>query len=165
MFDIRFTSGRIAEDLNNSIQTIELNGIEYPLKVQINNIDLRLQDVSGEEINVIVRSGEEITINNTAIKKLKVSEEIIPDNYSLKQNYPNPFNPVTTISYTLSEAGEVSLTIYNILGEEIAALVSSFKDAGMHTVDFDASRFNSGLYIYKLETGSFIQVKKMILLK
>jgi len=165
MFDIRFTSGRIAEDLNNSIHTIELSGIEYPLKVKINNIELRLQDVSGEEINVIVRSGEEITINNTAIKKLRVSEEIIPGNYSLEQNYPNPFNPVTTISYTLSEAGEVRLTIYNILGEEVAALVSGFKDAGKHTVDFDASRFNSGLYIYKLEAGSFIQVKKMILLK
>jgi hypothetical protein len=89
----------------------------------------------------------------------------IIEKYSLEQNYPNPFNPLTTIRYTLPEAGEVRLTIYNILGEEVAALVSGFKDAGMHTVDFDASQFNSGLYIYKLEAGRFIQVKKMILLK
>jgi hypothetical protein len=165
LFDIRFISGRIAEDLNNSIQTIELNGIEYPFKIKINNIDLRLQDVSGEEINVIVRSGEEITINNTAIKKLKVSEEIIPANYSLEQNYPNPFNPITTIKFSLPQPGNVNLKIFNMLGEEVVTLVNSFLEAGFHTVDFDASEFKGGFYIYRLETGEFREVKKMILLK
>jgi len=85
--------------------------------------------------------------------------------FELNQNYPNPFNPVTTISFSVPEASEVKLTIYNILGEEVASLVNGFKEAGVHTVDFNASQFNSGFYIYRLEAGKFVQVRKMMLVK
>ena len=85
--------------------------------------------------------------------------------FELSQNYPNPFNPVTTISFSVPEASEVKLTIYNILGEEVASLVNGFKETGVHTVDFNASQFNSGFYIYRLEAGKFVQVKKMMLVK
>jgi hypothetical protein len=85
--------------------------------------------------------------------------------FELTQNYPNPFNPTTTISYILPQAGMVRLTLYNILGQEIRTLVNETKEAGTHTINFDASDLNSGMYIYKIESGSFTQTKKMTLVK
>ncbi|MBK7501151.1 MAG: T9SS type A sorting domain-containing protein [Ignavibacteriales bacterium] len=85
--------------------------------------------------------------------------------YELTQNYPNPFNPTTTISYILPQTGMVRLTLYNILGQEIRTLVNEVKEAGTHTFNFDASDLNSGMYIYKIESGSFTQTRKMTLVK
>ena len=85
--------------------------------------------------------------------------------YELSQNYPNPFNPTTTISYILPQSGMVRLTLYNILGQEIRTLVNEVKEAGTHTFNFDASDLNSGVYVYKIESGSFTQTKKMTLVK
>ncbi len=87
------------------------------------------------------------------------------DKFELSQNYPNPFNPSTTINYNLPEAANVKLIIYNILGQEVKTLVNEFKEAGVHTVNFNASKLNSGLYIYKIEAGSFTQTRKMTLIK
>ncbi len=89
----------------------------------------------------------------------------VPASFSLSQNYPNPFNPTTTVRYSLPKASIVSLKIYNILGQEVATLVNQHQVAGNFTATFDASRFASGVYFYRLNTGSFNQVKKMLLLK
>jgi len=89
----------------------------------------------------------------------------VPAKFELSQNYPNPFNPTTTISYNLPEAANVKLTIFNLLGQEIKTLVNEFKEASVHTVNFDASELNSGLYIYKLQAGSQVQTRKMTLIK
>lgn len=88
-----------------------------------------------------------------------------PKKFELSQNYPNPFNPSTTISYNILEASNVKLTIYNLLGQEIKTLVNEFKEAGVHTINFNASELNSGLYIYKLQAGAFSQTRKMTLIK
>ena len=88
-----------------------------------------------------------------------------PKKFELSQNYPNPFNPTTTIRFSLPEAGNVKLTLFNILGQEIKTLVNEFKEAGVHTINFDASELNSGMYIYKIETGTFVQTRKMTLVK
>ncbi len=85
--------------------------------------------------------------------------------YKLEQNYPNPFNPTTQISYTLEKSGNVTLKVYDILGRVVANLVNSNQIAGTHTINFNASNLASGIYFYKLETGSFQSVKKMMLLK
>jgi hypothetical protein len=90
---------------------------------------------------------------------------IAPLKYELSQNYPNPFNPVTTINFSLPEAGNVKLTLYNLLGEKIKTLVNEFKEEGVHTVNFNANDLQSGLYIYKIEAGLFVQTRKMMLLK
>ena len=73
-----------------------------------------------------------------------------PKKFELSQNYPNPFNPTTTIRFNLPEAGNVKLTLFNILGQEIKTLVNEFKESGVHTINFDASELNSGMYIYKI---------------
>ncbi|HKJ34447.1 MAG TPA: T9SS type A sorting domain-containing protein [Balneolales bacterium] len=89
----------------------------------------------------------------------------VVDNYRLNQNYPNPFNPTTVISYTLNQAGPVTLQVYNALGQKIATLVNGTQSAGSHRITFIAKGLNSGVYFYKLKSGSFTQIKKMMLIK
>lgn len=88
-----------------------------------------------------------------------------PIEYSLNQNYPNPFNPSTTINYSIKSAGDVSLKVYDILGTEVASLVNEVKEPGNYSVTFDATKLPSGMYVYILSAGNFIDTKKLILLK
>ena len=88
-----------------------------------------------------------------------------PGSLQLSQNFPNPFNPATTINYQLPQAGFVSLKVYDVLGREVAVLVTEEKPAGRYTVNFDAPDLASGIYLYQLKAGDFIQTKKMILLR
>ena len=96
---------------------------------------------------------------------VSVESEEIPIEYALQQNFPNPFNPTTTIKYSVPELSKVKLTLFNLLGEEIATLVIEEKVAGYYTVAFNAARLPSGIYFYRLQAGDFIQTKKMILMK
>jgi len=88
-----------------------------------------------------------------------------PTKFSLEQNYPNPFNPITKINYSIKNAGLVQIKIYDILGSEVATLVNEEKAAGKYEVNFNSSSLASGVYIYKIQAGSFISSKKMMLLK
>ncbi len=90
---------------------------------------------------------------------------IAVEKFELSQNYPNPFNPTTAIKYNLPEAGNVKLSVYNLLGQEVKTLVNGFKNAGSYTISFDAQNLSSGVYIYKLETNNFNQSRKMTLIK
>ena len=85
--------------------------------------------------------------------------------FSLSQNYPNPFNPETVIEYSLPKLGDVSLVVYNLLGEEVTILVNESISAGNHQVIWDASNVASGIYFYHLQAGNFVQTRKMVLLK
>jgi len=85
--------------------------------------------------------------------------------YSLYQNYPNPFNPITIIKYSIPLSGLVSIKVFDILGREIKTLVNSYKTAGPHEIMFNGDEMNSGVYIYRLKAGTFLETKKMILLK
>ena len=87
------------------------------------------------------------------------------NSFVLEQNYPNPFNPSTNIQYAVGSQQFVVLKVYDILGEEIATLVNEEKSAGTYEIMFDAQLLASGVYLYKLEAGSYIQTKKMILLR
>ncbi len=89
----------------------------------------------------------------------------VPGKFELSQNYPNPFNPTTTIRFTIAEAGNVKLTLFNILGQELRTLIDEFKETGIHTINLNASELNSGLYIYKLESNGLTQTRKMTLVK
>ncbi|MFA5804022.1 MAG: putative Ig domain-containing protein [Melioribacteraceae bacterium] len=89
----------------------------------------------------------------------------IPTEYVLMQNYPNPFNPTTSIKFGLPTESNVRLSVFNILGQEVALLVNQTMSAGFHKVNFDASQLTSGLYFYKVQAENFVQVKKMMLMK
>ena len=108
-----------------------------------------------------------ITVDLTAtVNPVSVEDEnTLVIDYYLAQNYPNPFNPSTKINFGLEKAGEVEITVYNILGNKVATLVSVFKSAGNHSVSFDASNLSSGIYFYKIVTNGFVQTRKMILEK
>ena len=86
-------------------------------------------------------------------------------NYELKQNFPNPFNPVTKISYAIPQNSFVELKVFNLLGQEIATLVNQEKPAGNYEVNFNATNLPSGVYIYKMKSGDYVETRKMVLLK
>jgi hypothetical protein len=89
----------------------------------------------------------------------------VPLSYALGQNYPNPFNPATQIEYTIPKQSFVSIKVYNLLGQDVATLVNSVKQAGVHDVTFNASELPSGIYYYRMNAGNYSDVRKMILVK
>lgn len=94
-----------------------------------------------------------------------VREDVIPESYSLAQNYPNPFNPATTIRYAIPAEQFVTLKVYNVIGQEVATIVEGVQSAGTYSAQFDASKLATGLYVYRLTAGNFVQTKKMMLVK
>ena len=91
---------------------------------------------------------------------------LVPNGFILSQNYPNPFNPSTTIKFSIEQQSEVDLTVFNSLGQEVKTLIlSRDMNAGTHEVSFDGSDLPSGVYFYKLQVGSYVETKKMILMK
>jgi hypothetical protein len=89
----------------------------------------------------------------------------LPTQFSLSQNYPNPFNPSTTIRYGLPNRSTVTLAVYNTLGQKIITLVQETQEPGGHEVKFDGTGLASGVYFYRLQTGGFVQTKKLLLLR
>ncbi|MFN0158455.1 MAG: T9SS type A sorting domain-containing protein, partial [Bacteroidota bacterium] len=114
-------------------------------------------------------AGDKFYLDNVVLEKASLAKGIVPvevpTDFALHQNYPNPFNPTTAISYDLPVALQVSLRVYDLLGKEVATLVDEIQDAGYKSVEFDASTLASGVYFYRLQTGEFISVKKMIVTK
>ncbi|MDZ7624273.1 MAG: T9SS type A sorting domain-containing protein [Ignavibacteriaceae bacterium] len=151
---------------------IKLQASEYPVRIKITNlnngVEHRLVEITnGEEVGSHrVVSGEEILISNKSVNKIRIEKEgEIPVAYSLEQNYPNPFNPATTIKFELPETAEVTLTIYNTLGQEVDEIVNTTLEAGKYSYQWNAEKIASGIYIYELRTKSFLSSKKMIFLK
>jgi hypothetical protein len=164
-FDIRFSSGRIVEDINSSVKTIDMTGVTYPLTVRVEGMDIKLMDETGKMINLNLKKGEDVVISDATIQKLMVSGELIPDKYSLEQNYPNPFNPATVISWQSPVAGWQTIKIYDVLGKEIMTLVDEYRNAGKYQIELNAEKLASGVYFYQLRSGDFVSIKKMLLLK
>jgi Uncharacterized protein related to plant photosystem II stability/assembly factor len=105
------------------------------------------------------------TINGGEVTSVNSFSEVIPNRADLCQNYPNPFNPTTIINYRLSEKAFVSLKVYDRLGKEVQTLVNTEQNVGDHSVMFDGRALSSGVYFYRLRTGSFLSTKKFLLLK
>ena len=121
-------------------------------------------DISGA--NVIYYRLKQIDIDGSYSYSPEVEVELTsPDIYSLSQNYPNPFNPSTKISYTITRNEIVNLSVYNVLGKEIAVLVNELQSPGSYAITFSADDLPGGVYFYKLETPGFTKTSKMILLK
>ncbi|MEK9137952.1 MAG: immunoglobulin domain-containing protein, partial [Bacteroidota bacterium] len=122
-------------------------------------------------------AGDVYYIDNVVLEKVMTSgamlaqgessstENLLPTQYSLGQNYPNPVNPSTTIRYALPVASHVTLKVFNLLGQEVAALVKGIQDAGFKSVTFDASGLPSAVYFYKLQAGDFVETKRLLVVK
>ena len=149
----------IGDTMHQITEDIEIGSYQWLVIAEDaddNNLDTESSEIFS--LNVVVGINDEIAG--------------IPEEYDLNQNYPNPFNPTTTIEYSLPQSGDVSLIVYNLLGQEVAKLVNGKLDAGYHEVTWDASNMASGVYIYRLEDAgrrsaspTYIRTKKMVLLK
>jgi hypothetical protein len=109
-------------------------------------------------------AGNNEHFNTDPIEKNKTSFQQSED-YKLFQNFPNPFNPSTKISYKIKKDGNVSLTVFNLVGQEVSVLVNEKQSAGNYEVEFDASELTTGVYLYKLQINGFTSVKRMTVLK
>jgi len=168
VFDVRYSTGNFVESSDKN-QIIQISSIDRPVKFKISNLEgnkFRIKDnIDGSILNMELTENEEITINPALDNFTIINESQIPQNYELSQNYPNPFNPSTKIMYQLPEEGKVKIIIYNVLGKEVYTLVNSVQQAGRYEVNFNASDLSSGVYFYRLESGNFTDLKRMILLK
>ena len=146
------------------IQT-SLNSYSYPFEMTF---------PTDPEAQLVFNCGSEdadVFFDNISLKEdlaasVSKKDNSLPQRYHLSQNYPNPFNPLTMISYQLPMINDVELSIYDVLGQKVATLVSEKQNAGYYQVQWDASGFASGVYYYRLNTASgFVKIKKLVLLK
>ena len=159
-------SANVYHDATVNLQVGSKTG-DFPIGylVTVNTIDMFLflndldedQELAGTDtsMNHMVTVNPVVDVNDTAI----------PNEYQLSQNYPNPFNPSTSISFSLPASLNVSLEVYSLLGEKIQTVANGYYGAGNHSVSFDASNLNSGVYLYKLDAGEFSMTKKMMFMK
>jgi Tol biopolymer transport system component len=117
----------------------------------------------GDDVEIFICKFDMLKYPISDVQTLVESEN--PAEFAAINNYPNPFNPTTTISYSVSNPGHVSLNIYNISGQKTASLVNGFVSAGKHDITFDGSGLSSGIYFYRLETAKFSKMGRMMLLK
>ena len=101
----------------------------------------------------------------TYSNQIEVEVDFTPKEFVLYQNYPNPFNPSTTINFSIPKETQVNLSVYNLLGEKVRELKNEIMQPGNYSIEFDASTLASGMYLYRIQAGEFIQTKKMILTK
>jgi len=149
-------------------EALEING-ETGYKIEVPVWD----DLDTQKITVLIDTnldGEYDDSKSLTSMPVSNSEESegnqnIPEGFELHQNYPNPFNPTTQISYALPGQTHVEITVYNMLGQQVATLVNETKNAGRYEVSFDASGLSSGVYIYRLQTESYTETRQMMLIK
>jgi len=122
-------------------------------------------DPSGERVYVADANNNAIRVISGIISGIEENKPDAPSEFNLEQNYPNPFNPSTKIKFILPEENFVSLKIFDVLGNEITTLVNETKPAGEYVVDFNAADLVSGIYFYSIQAGSFLQTKKLMILK
>ena len=148
----------------------------YTLNGALDEVAIYSKELSSSEIQQHYSNGikglnyfESIVTSKNEITEVQLSAEntltIIPSNFELMQNYPNPFNPATTIKYAVSEAANVTIKIYDMLGSEVMTLVNKDHAPGFYEVNFNASNLASGTYIYQLRSNGYVETKKMLLLK
>lgn len=113
---------------------------------------------------VLGTSDGKVIVNRETVTSVKPSSEL-PKGFSLAQNYPNPFNPTTVITYDIAKGSHVTLTVYDVLGRQVAMLVNADRSPGEYQTTFDGGHLGSGVYFYRLQAGNFVSVKKLVLVK
>jgi hypothetical protein len=179
-FDVRFASQRMIETYPSHLEEkgvyiypIDIETDAYPLTITWNTVrpaerKIVLKSADGKLGNTIILEGSgNVKIPDADVKDIRITLEniVTPREYSLHQNFPNPFNPATRIRFELRDAGYVSLKVFDLLGKEVANLVSENRPAGAYDATWGAERFASGMYFYELRAGSFVDIKKMVLIR
>ncbi|HCN24370.1 MAG TPA: hypothetical protein DIS65_03250, partial [Candidatus Marinimicrobia bacterium] len=168
VFDVRFTGGWRVVENEGEIEFINPDK-SLNISYQINkNENWILTSETGTQHVLHGIGGIELTDNSGILFLEKYF--LTPTHYSLSQNYPNPFNPVTTITYELPQESYISLEVYNMKGQQVTSLASKGQKAGKYTVQWDGTdlygnKVSSGIYLYKLETSDFTNIRKMVLMK
>ena len=162
-----------ATDLSGDLDPITKDGNLITFKYVVNRqlsigdsslvtlSDIYASDSKLLQVTVIPQNGRVLVSNITSVGQINT----IPYEYSLSQNYPNPFNPSTQIEYSIKNDDKVTINIYNVLGQLVTNLVNEHQTAGNYKVVWNASRFSSGIYFYRINSGDFNQIKKMVLIK
>jgi len=186
-------NNQIVLELSNISLTESANNLEVKLirnskNLSFNQTEKMIENITqGEETEIAFTFDVDYNIGNVEVDTIEfmitdlayrqagnksvyltkqfILQYALPTEYKLEQNYPNPFNPETRIRYQVSSISPVTLKIYDILGNEVTTLVNEQKDPGYYEVDFNAVSFASGVYIYRLQAGSYVSTKKMILMK
>jgi len=172
IFDVRYASSSYVEDISAYRHELQLNSASYPVTVRVENCHgdvFRIKDATGGgRVSSTLGEGSAVVIPSGVtwllVEPMSLVAEV-PNAYFLSQNYPNPFNPVTVIEYGVPSLSDVRLSVYNLLGEEVSVLVQEVKQPGRYRIDFDGANLASGTYLYRIQAGSYFEVKKLVLLK
>jgi hypothetical protein len=168
-FDVRFISNSFVESWSSNELIIKVQTEIFPIKLTFNsknfNEAISVNLISnGQELEFVLWNGESISLDGKT-EVIKIKKVTAPKNFVLYQNYPNPFNPVTTIHFYIPEISRVELNVYDITGRIVETLINQNLSPGFHKVQFDGSRFSSGMYFYELKSNKFKSIKKMLLIK
>jgi len=169
-FDARFDGGYSVTEAAEAI--IRVQASSYPLTIYATKLPveenaqytIRAMQGTDEGTAYTLKEGQRIEISDVSVLKLS-READVPTHFFVDQNYPNPFNPTTTIRYSLAEAAQVQVEVYNVLGQRVEVLVSEQQEAGHHEVAWDGSHATSGVYFYMVRAGNTKAVRKMMLVK
>jgi len=176
-FDARFRSGLMVETIPKHLDAkgnleyqIAIRADEYPLTLNwkfAQPSERKFFITNGNKlVSLLEGTGSVILLEPVSSLNLKIlGKNLVPTQYSLSQNFPNPFNPTTLIRYALPEADHVTLTVYDLLGRQVATLVNEIMQAGEHAVTWHSEGMPSGVYVYRLTARPFVQTKKMVLLR
>ena len=172
-FDVRLDGNRWINESNTAVIDLMQSGEPVRLTMNSNNSGsiyaIYFLENGAEIDRISVSTGESVAVPAAADQVVvEITDPVateIPDMFSLDQNYPNPFNPATSIRFGIPEVSDVKLEVYNMLGQKVATLIDGQRNAGYHSVQFDAGNLSSGMYIYRLQAGSFIHTRKLTLIK
>jgi hypothetical protein len=146
-----------------SVREITVDAVE--LEKPNHRLQFLYHDNSVEGQTSIRVEYPEFNSTTVSLDNLAKGEGSLPTAFGLNQNYPNPFNPSTNIEFALPVAADVRISVYNVLGQQVATIVNENMDAGEHTVAWDATNYSSGMYFYRISANDFSETKKMVLLK
>lgn len=190
-FDLEIDSRGVSDELTLSwdIQNIDPNLIYIGLFDRLNDVEIRIEEngslsfeLSSDSLAIldslmmpqspVALVGASDTLESRFVLRVDTSDPLsseidseLPKTADLSQNYPNPFNPSTTINYGVPQTGQVTLTVYNLLGQKVSTLVNANQTAGRYSINFDASNLSSGMYFYRLQTAGKVLTEKMMLIK
>jgi hypothetical protein len=157
----------VGKDSNDNGIILGINDYGNSWYVERDDLSSQLNAISVKD-SLIVAVGDNgliIKSKNNGITWVDEKNTLVKSKFALSQNYPNPFNPSTTINYSLPEKANVTITLYDLLGNEIQEIVDDVKAAGNYKISFNANDLASGVYFYQIKAGNFFATKKMVLIK